>query len=285
MKKTITHILYGKEKTISEEDTVRQSLPGKDFRFASPFIVVHHMGPKMLPAGSSAKSFPHPHRGFAPVTFILQGALSHMDNAGHTGSTKAGDAQWMFAGKGLMHDEIPTEEFLRQGGMQEILQLWINVPQAYKQDAPSYQLIRKEQQPQVLINGGVDLRLVSGPFEGKTGPMKTHTPIIFIVGNISKGKQVNIKATPGYWTLLYIVNGGMLVNGETQVAMHNLIVFEKENDEITIEAKEDTQILFMSAEPINEPVAAKGNFVMNTPEEIKQAFDDFENGKFGSWPY
>lgn len=282
MKKNVTHILNGKEKHISDEDAVIQSLPTADFRFANPFIVVHHMGPKVLPPETSAGSYPHPHRGFAPVTFIVQGELSHKDNAGHSGNVKAGDAQWMFAGKGLLHDEVPPEQFLKRGGTQEFLQLWINVPKANKWDTPAYQLVRKEQQPEVLKAEGVALRLVSGAYEGKTGPMKTHTPVIFVIGSIAKDKTVNLKATPGYWTLLYIIKGEVTVN-DRDAALHNLIVFEKENDEISVVAKTDTQVLFMSAEPIHEPVAAKGNFVMNTPEEVKQAMDDYEKGKFGKW--
>lgn len=284
MKKAITHILQGKEKRISEEDIVVQSLPTPEFRFASPFIIVHHMGPKVLPPGTSAGSFPHAHRGFAPVTFALQGELHHADNAGNTGSIKAGDAQWMFAGKGLLHDEMPPESFLKTGGTLEFLQLWINVPKAHKWDNPAYQLIRQEQQPQVLTNEGVDLHLVSGTFDGKTGPMKTHTPVTFIVGRIQKGKQVDLTAIPDYWTLLYIAKGSVTVN-EREAGIHNLVVFEKDHDAIHVEATTDAQILFMSAEPIDEPVAAKGNFVMNTMEEVQQAMDDYEHGKFGEWPY
>jgi redox-sensitive bicupin YhaK (pirin superfamily) len=280
MKKSIISILNGKEKHISNEDAVIQSLPTVDFRFENPFIVVHHMGPKILPPETSAGSFPHLHRGFAPVTFIVQGALSYKDNAGNSGNVRAGDAQWMFPGKDLLHDEAPSEQFLKRGGIQELLQLWINVPKANKEDTPAYQLVRKEQQPEVLKGEGVALRLVSGSYDGKTGPMKTPTPAILMVGSIAKDKTVDLKVTPGYWTLLYIIKGAVTVN-DRDAAIHNLIVFEKENDEISVVAKTDTQILFMSVEPIHEPVAAKRNFVMNTPEEVKQALDDFEKRKLG----
>jgi redox-sensitive bicupin YhaK (pirin superfamily) len=281
MKKKIQHILAGREKQITKEDTVRQPLPHMDFRFANPFIVLHHMGPKVITPGQELRIHPHPHRGFAPVTFQLQGEGYHKDSAGHDGVIKAGDVQWMFAGKGLLHSEGPTALLLKEGGVQELIQLWINVPKANKWDEPSYQAATKAQQPQVLQQEGVNLRLATGNFDGKTGPIKSFTPVISIVGEVEQGKQVQLTATPGYWTLLYIAKGTVNVNQEA-VDQYNLIVFEKGNEEIILTAEKDAQILFLSAEPIEEPVAAKDNFVMNTAEEVEQAITDYENGLFGS---
>lgn len=281
MKKLIKHVLTAKEKRITEEETVLQPLPHKDFRFANPLIVLHHMPPKDIPPGTALRIHPHPHRGFAPVTFQLQGEGFHKDNAGHDETIKAGDVQWMFAGKGLLHSEGPTRELLRTGGVQELIQLWINVPKANKWDRPAYQHAGRGQLPKVLEQEGVELRLASGGYEGKRGPLQSHTPVVSIIGEIEKGKRVQFTATPGYWTLLYVVKGRINVNLET-VNRYNLVVFEKENEEIFVCAEEDAQILFLSAEPLDEPVAAKGNFVMNTPEEIEQAVADYKNGVFGT---
>jgi redox-sensitive bicupin YhaK (pirin superfamily) len=281
MKKKIQHILAGREKQITKEETVRQPLPHMDFRFANPFIVLHHMGPKDIAPGQELRIHPHPHRGFAPVTFQLQGEGYHKDSAGHNGIVKAGDVQWMFAGKGVLHSDGPTAELLKTGGVQELIQLWINVPKANKWDEPTYQSATKEQQPQVLQQEGVDLRLASGSYDGKAGPIKSLTPVVSIVGEIAQGKQVQFTATPGYWTLLYIAKGSVNVNQET-VGQYNLVVFEKDNEEIILTAEEDAQILFLSAEPIDEPVAAKDNFVMNTAEETNQAIEDYKNGLFGT---
>ncbi|MEO7212565.1 pirin family protein [Mucilaginibacter sp.] len=281
MKKKIQHILLGREKQITKEETVRQPLPHMDFRFANPFIVLHHMPAKEIARGQTLRIHPHPHRGFAPVTFMLQGEGYHKDSAGHNEIVKAGDAQWMFAGKGILHSEGPGERLLKDGGVQELLQLWVNVPKANKFDEPTYQSATKEQQPLVLEQEGVNLRLASGEFDGKTGPLKSITPVISVVGEIEKGKTVQFNATPSYWTLLYIAKGSVCINQET-VAQYNLIVFEKENEEIILTAEQDTQILFLSAEPIDEPVAAKDNFVMNTAEEINQAMADYSTGVFGS---
>jgi redox-sensitive bicupin YhaK (pirin superfamily) len=281
MKKKIQHILAGRKKQITPQDTVRQPLPHMDFRFANPFIVVHHMEPKQITAGQELRIHPHPHRGFSPVTFQLQGEGYHQDSAGHTGIIKEGDVQWMFAGKGVLHSEGPTETLLRNGGTQELIQLWINVPKANKWDEPSYQFAKKEQLPNVLQQDGVTMRLASGAYEGKVGPLKSFTPVISIIGEVEKGKQVQFMATPGYWTLLYIAKGKVNVNLET-VEQYNLIVFEKDYEEIILTAEEDTQILYLSGEPIDEPVVSKDNFVMNTIEEANQAIEDYKNGLFGN---
>ncbi|MDB5062745.1 MAG: Pirin-related protein [Mucilaginibacter sp.] len=281
MKKKIQHILAGREKQITKEDIVRQPLPHMDFRFANPFIVLHHMGPKDITPNQELRIHPHPHRGFAPVTFQLQGEGYHKDSAGHDEIIKAGDVQWMFAGKGILHSEGPTKNMLEKGGVQELIQLWINVPKANKWDEPTYQSATKQQQPQVLQQDGVNLRLASGSYDGKTGPLKSLTPVISIVGEVEQGKQVQFMATPGYWTLLYIAKGRVNISQET-VEQYNLVVFEKDNEEVILTAEEDTQILFLSAEPIDEPVAAKDNFVMNTAEETNQAIEDYKNGVFGS---
>ncbi|WP_224994651.1 pirin family protein [Cesiribacter sp. SM1] len=284
MQKKITHILAGREKKITATDTVLQPLPHPNFRFANPFIVLHHMRPQHIAAGSEMRMHPHPHRGFAPVTFMLQGEGYHKDSAGHHAVIRAGDVQWMFAGKGILHSEGPSIAMLQQGGVHELIQLWINVPKVHKWKDPHYQHSLKEDQPQILQQEGVDLRLASGDYHGKKGPVISYTPIVSIIGEITKGREVQLDTTPGYWTLLYIAKGSLVVN-EQLIEAFNLIIFEKENEEISLSAEEDTQILMLSAEPIDEPVAAKDNFVMNTPEEIGQTIADYQSGLFGSLDY
>lgn len=284
MKKAITHILAGREKKITAEETVRQPLPHKDFRFANPFIVLHHMGPQVIEPGQVLRIHPHPHRGFSPYTIMLQGEGYHKDNAGNDEVIKAGGVQWMFAGKGIMHSEGPTEQLLKDGGVMELIQLWINAPADKKWDEPFYQAAAANELPAVLERDGLAFKLASGYYEGQTGPIKNFTPVISIVGTMASGKQVNFTAQAGYWTLLYIINGSVTVNDEP-VSHYNLIVFDKENEDINITANEDSQILYLSAEPIEEPVAAKDNFVMNTPAEIDQAIEDYHKGVFGTLNY
>jgi len=279
MQKKITHILKGREKEIAPGQIVLQPLPHAEFRFANPFIVLHHMPPHTIAPGSQIRLPMHPHRGFSPVTIQLQGEGFHLDNAGNEGLIGAGDVQWMFAGKGILHSEGPTPQLLEKGGTQELIQLWINAPAAHKLDEPFYQFAPKDLQPPVLEQEGVHLRLASGHYEDATGPLKSFTPVIIITGDIQANRRVQLTAIPGYWTLLYVIKGSVCVNAETVTEQH-LIVFEKENDELIVTANEDTQLLFLSAQPIDEPVAAKDNFVMNTQKEIEEAIADYKAGKF-----
>lgn len=284
MRKKIDHILHAREKKITDEETVRQPLPHMDFRFANPFIVLHHGGPTYYKPGQQARIHPHPHRGFSPYTFMLQGEGFHRDNAGHDEVVKAGGVQWMFAGRGILHSEGPTKELLEKGGVQEIIQLWINAPRANKWDQPFYQSAAAGQLPTVIEHEGVQFRLASGDYNGQTGPIQNFTPVISMIGEIEAGREIELHATPGYWTLLYVVKGTVAVNDQP-VEMYNLVVFSKEEGDIFISATENAQVLFLSAEPIDEPVAAKDNFVMNTAEEIEQAMSDYKNGLFGSLSY
>jgi quercetin 2,3-dioxygenase len=284
MKKKIDHILLGREKKITEEETVRQALPHKDFRFANPFIVLHHAGPLAYQPGQQARIHPHPHRGFSPYTFMLQGEGFHRDNAGNDEVIKAGGVQWMFAGRGILHSEGPTPELLQQGGVQEFIQLWINVPRSHKWDQPFYQSASAAELPNVLQQDGVNFRLASGSYEEATGPIQNFTPVVSMIGEVNAGREVVLKATPGYWTLLYVVKGKVVVNDQPADAWH-LVVFAKEEEDIIVSAIEDAQLLFLSAEPIDEPIAAKDNYVMNTAEEIEQAMADYTNGLFGTLSY
>jgi quercetin 2,3-dioxygenase len=282
MQKKIDHLLLGKEKSIGEE-TILQPLPHKDFRFASPFIVLHHLPPHHYPAGSPPERIhPHPHRGFAPVTFMFQGEGYHNDTRGYKGTLKAGEVQWMFAGKGLLHSEGPTKEMLEKGGTYEFVQLWVNVPAKNKMDEPYYQQTKKEDMPLLFREEGIDLRLASGTYRNLHGSIRTYSPVTTAFGTVKENKTFELSAYDGYWTLLYVLDGTIVINNEQEVTGHQLVVFNKAGTDIYVHTKSDTKLLYLSAEPIDEPVAAKGNFVMNTQEEIQQAEKDFAEGKFGT---
>lgn len=284
MKKIIQHILTGREKQITPTEIVRQPLPHKDFRFANPFIVLHHIGPHEYAPGSKDRIQPHPHRGFAPYTFMLKGEGYHRDNAGYEETIQEGGIQWMFAGKGIMHSEGPTPALLERGGVQEAIQLWINVPRANKWDDPFYQSASRDQLPEVLKSDGVSFRLASGDYDGCTGPIRHFTPVITMIGEMQAGRSLSFHCEPGYWTLIYVVHGNVEMNGSA-VTEGQLVVFEKKHDEVFVQANSDAQLLFLSADPLDEPVAARDNFVMNTQEEIEQAIYDARNGGFGSLSY
>ena len=281
MNKKIDFLLAGREKSIGAE-TVLQSLPHKDFRFASPFIVIHHL-PRhhYFPASSPERLHPHPHRGFAPVTFMFQGEGFHKDSLGNSGVLKGGEVQWMFSGSGLLHSEGPTKELLERGGDYEFVQIWINVPAKHKMDKPYYQQAKKAEMPLLFSEEGIDLRLASGDYEKNKGPIQSFTPIVSAFGLVQKNKTFTLIAREGNWTLLYVLEGEVMINNEQEVIDHHLVVFNKAGTEIKIETTEKTKLLYLSAEPIDEPVAAKGNIVMNTQEEVEQAEKDFAEGKFG----
>ncbi|MDJ1499091.1 pirin family protein [Xanthocytophaga agilis] len=284
--KKIAHILLGREKLITPTEKVLQPLPHKDFRFASPFILLHHGGPDTIPPGSENRIHPHPHRGFAPVSYILQGQFHHKDSTGNDQILNAGDVQWMFAGKGILHSEGPSEHIHHNGGTNEMVQLWINVPVSHKWDEPRYQYAAKEAMPPIFEEEGIDIRLVSGTLDNQTGPITiSYTPITSAMGTIRAGKTIQIPVVSGYWTLVYIMYGSILIDDTTTIDKHNLIIFEKEGDVFSLTAHTDAIILFLSGEPIDEPVAAKDNFVMTTMAEVDQAIEDYKNGLFGTLDY
>ena len=285
MEKKIDFILKGREKSVGPE-TVLQPLPHKEFRFASPFIVLHHLAPIQFQPGSPPERLhPHPHRGFAPVTFMFQGEGYHRDSAGHTGTIKEGEVQWMFAGRGLLHSEGPTKELLEKGGSYEFVQLWVNVPAKHKMDEPYYQQAAREEMPRVFSEEGNELRLASGSYDQLEGPIQSFTPVTSIFGTVRSGITFQFHAIEGYWTLLYLLEGEVLLNETHSISGRHLVVFSKEGTDIRVEVKANSKILYLSAEPIVEAVAAKGNIVMNTEEEIKQAEKDISEGLFGSLDY
>src|SRR5690606_8712096 len=198
MYKQIEHILDGKEKRIGDE-TILQSLPHKDFRFASPFIVLHHLPARSYPAGSPPERLhPHPHRGFAPVTFLFQGEGYHKDSLGNSGVLKGGEVQWMFAGSGLLHSEGPSKAFLESGGHYAFVQLWVNVPARHKMEAPFYQHATRAQMPAISNDAGIDLRLVSGTYQQLSGPVnRSFTPVTSIFGSMETNKTVRFPAAAG----------------------------------------------------------------------------------------
>jgi redox-sensitive bicupin YhaK (pirin superfamily) len=280
MQKKLIHILEGRKKRITDTESVRQPMPHKDFRFANPFVVLHHLGPVTLRAGYEGHIHPHPHRGFSPVTFMLKGKGLHRDNAGHEAELDAGDVQWMFAGKGILHSEGASPSLLKKGGDYELIQLWINVPAKDKWDEPSYQVARNGALPRVLENNGGDLRLVTGFYEGQQGPLKSHTPMTILWGSLPAEKSVSLTVQEGYWTLLYVYSGEVSVDGSI-LHRFELGVFDQVDTDIKLLGSKDSGILLLSGRPLDEPLAVRDNFVMNSPEEIDQALADFQAGNFG----
>lgn len=247
-----------------------------------PFIFLNHHGwQEYLPKNGGLPFGPHPHRGFETVTFILEGDLTHKDSSGANSVIKAGGVQWMTAGSGLIHAEVSSEEFKAKGGPLEILQLWVNLPTKYKMTAPKYTGLQKEDIPSIFLdNGKVILHAVSGNWQGTKAAFEPLTNISLSWIELKKGGRFSHQVSADKNIFFYVVKGDITVN-DVDAHTHHLVEFEKEGEELNIKAHADSVVLFGYATPFNEPFVAYGPFVMNTREEIMQAYDDFNNGLFG----
>ncbi|TDV96683.1 hypothetical protein BDK62_110130 [Halomonas alkaliantarctica] len=259
----------------------RRPLPGPQLEQLDPFLFLNHHGPQTYPANNRGLPFgPHPHRGFETVTFILEGSLAHADSAKHQSVINAGGVQWMTAGSGIVHAEISPEEFLRDGGPLEILQLWVNLPSHLKMSEPRYVGLQQESIPAIKLPGGGELNLISGEWQGNAGPIDTLTGVFMSTLRLPAGSHEQLPVAPGRQVFLYVVDGDVTVGGEP-VKAHHLIEVDRDGDSLDIEANSDARLLFGHGEVIDEPVYSHGPFVMNTREEIVQAVEDYQNGKFG----
>jgi quercetin 2,3-dioxygenase len=247
-----------------------------------PFLFLNHHGWQEYPPNNTGLPFgPHPHRGFETVTFIIEGDLVHKDSETGGSQIKAGGVQWMTAGRGLVHAEVSSEEFKRRGGPLEIVQLWVNLPAKYKMTDPKYIGLQKEDIPTVeLDRGKVTVNAVSGNWNGTRGPIEPLTDIELASVYFKEGGATTFSISKEKNILFYVVKGQVQVNGR-EAAEHQLAKFRNDHEEINIKADSDAIILFGHATPFREPFAAYGPFVMNTKEEISQAYEDFNNGLFG----
>ncbi|GEN28536.1 quercetin 2,3-dioxygenase [Halovibrio variabilis] len=259
----------------------RRPLPGPQLEQLDPFLFLNHHGPQRYPANNKGLPFgPHPHRGFETVTFILQGSLAHADSTRHQSVIHAGGVQWMTAGSGIVHAEISPPEFLRDGGPLEILQLWVNLPARLKMTEPRYTGLQQESIPAIALPGGGELNLIAGQWQEQAGPIESLTDVFMSTLRLPAGSSEQLPVAPGRQVFLYVVAGDVEVGGEP-VQPHHLVDVDRDGDSLVIEASSDARLLFGHGEVIDEPVYSHGPFVMNTREEIVQAVEDYQNGRFG----
>lgn len=249
----------------------------------SPFLLLDYAGPAQFPPAEQPRGVGvHPHRGFETVTIVYNGEVAHRDSTGAGGLIGPGDVQWMTAASGILHEEFHSPAFTRTGGAMEMVQLWVNLPARSKMEAPGYQNILNAQIPSVdLADGAGRVRVIAGSFEGHQGPARTHTPMDVWDVRLNAGKTVRLPLIKGHTAALVVLGGTVLVNGEAVAREAQLVQFQRDGDALEIEANSDAKLLFLGGEPIEEPVVGHGPFVMNTREEIVQAFHDFQSGKFG----
>ena len=256
-------------------------LPGPQLEQLDPFLFLNHHGPQVYPANNRGLPFgPHHHRGFETVTFILDGSLAHADSADHQSVIHAGGVQWMTASSGIVHAEVSPPDFLRDGGPLEILQLWINLPARLKMSEPRYVGLQQESIPIIALPGGGKLNLIAGEWQGSIGPIETLTGVFMSTLRLPSGTHQRLPVAPGRQVLLYVVDGDVTVGGEP-AKPHHLIEVDRDGDGVKLEVSSDARLLFGHGDVIDEPVVSHGPFVMNTREEIVQAVEDYQNGRFG----
>jgi quercetin 2,3-dioxygenase len=248
----------------------------------SPFLLLDYAGPASFePSDLQRGVGMHPHRGFETVTIVYKGEVEHKDTAGNAGKIGPGDVQWMTAARGILHEERHSKAFTQQGGMLEMIQLWVNLPAKDKLSAPHYQEILNEKIPVVALpNQAGNARIIAGQFDEIRGPARTFTPINLWDVRLNAGSEVNLALPDGFNTAILVLNGSIIINGEEELHNKELAIFEPLGNEIKVVASTVASLLIMNGEPINEPIAGYGPFVMNTNEEINQAVKDFKDGLF-----
>jgi redox-sensitive bicupin YhaK (pirin superfamily) len=254
-----------------------------DMQRMDPFIMLDYNSRFYFPPSEKPKGVGvHPHRGFETVTIAYKGRVAHHDSSGGGGTIGEGDVQWMTAASGVLHKEYHEETFSQEGGEFQMVQLWVNLPAKDKMSKPKYKAIANEQMGIVqLENNGGKVEVIAGEFQGIKGPASTFTPIHMYNAGLNTLGEVYFNFPANYTTALLVVEGEIEVNEQSIVPVDHFVLFENEGEEIRMKATENSIILVLSGEPIQEPIAAHGPFVMNTRQEIVEAFQDFQNGKFG----
>jgi len=263
---------------------VRQPFPTNNVEQLDPFLLLHHADVKAPQhvEPDDAGVGPHPHRGFSPVTFIFKGGVHHRDSRGNDSVIYAGGAQWMNAGMGIIHSERPPHDIHEIGGRQEIIQLWINTPSAHKMDQPAYFPLAAEEAPAFKSEDGkVEARIFSGEVFGIKGPIPSHTNVNSATLELKKGGRVSVELPGSHNALLYLLDGKLTVEGFGLVEGVHAVMFKNDGDGATFEALEDTRVLLLSGEPLNEKVVSHGPFVMNSETQILEAMRDYQMGKMG----
>jgi quercetin 2,3-dioxygenase len=266
---------------------VHRSFPSRSIRHLDPFLLLDEMGPlDLLPHES--KGFPeHPHRGFVTVTYMLEGRFEHKDSQGNSGKLGPGDVQWMTAGSGLVHSEMPEKEFAKSGGILHGFQLWINLPKTDKWIKPDYQDVPSKKIPVAKTpDGKVSVKVIAGNSLDAKAVINTLTPITYLHFTLQPGAKIVQPVPKSYNAFAYVINGKGLFGKDRIIAEERkLIVFKNDGDYISIRVSENAgsslEVLLIAGMPINEPIVQYGPFVMNTQEEIDNTLEDYRNGRIG----
>ncbi len=256
---------------------------GDHGRDLSPFLLLDHAGPMRFdPAEKPRGVGEHPHRGFETVTIVYAGEVTHRDSTGAGGTIGPGDVQWMTAASGIVHEEFHSESFTRSGGDLEMVQLWVNLPAADKMSKPRYQNILKRDIPVVdLADGAGCVRVIAGEHAGHRGPALTFTPVDVWDVRLNNGKTAQFDFVAGRTLALVVLQGEVRINDQAVAHTGQLATFARDGETIALKAGSDAKVLLLSGEPIDEPVAGYGPFVMNNEQQLREAFVDFQSGRMG----
>jgi len=265
---------------------VRRPFPTKALMQVDPFLLLDHLGPVTWGPGEGIGAPDHPHRGFETVTYLLSGGFQHRDSAGHAGKLTPGDVQWMTAGAGVVHSEIPSDEFMRDGGVMHGFQIWVNLPARDKMMAPRYQEIPRTGIPQaVSADGKVKVRVIAGEAMGVSAVIDTRTPIYYLHYTLQPGGATTATVPAGYNALVYLIAGTVQIGVERTPVREGQMARLGDGAAVTLAVAADAgspaDLLLLAGQPLNEPVARYGPFVMNTEAEIRQAFHDYQSGRMG----
>lgn len=267
---------------------LRQPIPTRTIDNIDPFILLHHYGPYNISERNNPFDLgPHPHRGFEPITFLIQGEQLHRDSLGNESVVKAGDVQWTTAGRGIIHAEAPTKAFVQKGGTLEGIQLWLNLPAEKKMMEANYQHVAHEDFRTVASDDKkVNIQIVAGELEGVYGRVKTQTPVNAFMIAVEAGGRYAIEVPKSHQSTVYLLKGDVTINNTETLKLNKnqLIQFNQDGEGFSISGNENSKLLFLSGEPFNEPVTTYGPYVMNTQTEIMEAMRDYQMGKMGFLP-
>ncbi|WP_336733560.1 pirin family protein [Chryseobacterium sp. VD8] len=255
---------------------------GMDMKRMDPFIMLDynskfHFNGTDQPRGVGV----HPHRGFETVTIAYKGKVQHHDSAGGGGIIGEGDVQWMTAAKGVLHKEYHEKEWAKEGGIFQMVQLWVNLPSVYKMSCPKYQAIKNSDMTKVDLGENGHIEVIAGEFQNQKGPAFTFSPVHMMNAKLKNGGKAAFSFPENFNTAALVIEGSIIVNNEEKAPLNHLVLFQNEGEDFTVEATEDSVVLVISGMPLNEPIFPHGPFVMNSREEIIQAFEDFNLGRFG----
>ena len=251
-------------------------------KYISPFVMMDYASPKEFPKTNERRGVgEHPHRGFETVTFAYQGEVEHRDSSGGGGVIKPGDVQWMTAGRGVVHDEFHSVQFSKEGGVFEMVQLWINLPKKNKMTKPKYQEIKNKDIPRVKLGDKTELRVIAGNYQDIRGPSNTFTDINIYDITSKNSKDINLNYKNNTNTLILIMSGELKIENKP-FKENNILISERNGEDINFNLSKNFKGLILNSEPIDEPIVSHGPFVMNTKQEIIEAIEDFQNGKMGN---